>query len=162
AGDAAFGLVAEDLAARGDRGPQEREQGLAAFARIGAPEFAPQLLLLLPAAAVFLVQQQGVGAGEYFLPAKTIADDEHDVARPGRARCLSARGGLERGECQKQSAAEGGGRNSGQHQLSSVTPAQLRSRQLAARSYDTDVQQGRRRPHLRTPRRQAPRCPRDG
>src|SRR6266404_3051747 len=134
AGDAAFGLVAEDLAACGDRGPQEREQGLAAFARVGAPEFAPQLLLLIPDAAVLLVQQERVGAGEYFLPANTITDDEHDVARLGRTRCLSARGGLERGECQKQSAPEGTGSNSGQHQPAPVTPAQRRSRQLAARS----------------------------
>src|SRR5882762_3517281 len=114
-GDAAFGLVAEDLAARRDRRPQERKQGLAAFVRVFAPEFAAQVLLLVPDAAVFRVHQGGVGAGENLLPANTIADQEYDVVRLRRGRRLSARGGLQHGQCQKNSTPAGPRGNPRQH-----------------------------------------------
>ena len=73
-------LVPENLALLGYDAPEKREQHFPAFRRIVAPKFAAQLFRSFPDAAVLLIQQIGVGAGEYFLPTQTIAHDQNHVS----------------------------------------------------------------------------------
>ena len=115
AGNAALGLVAENLAAHGDRAPEEREQGLAPLGRVGAPELAPQLPLRLPDAAVLVVQELGVRSGEDLLPAQPVAHDEHDGARLEHAGHLGREGRPGCDERQHEDAPKGSGDRRGQH-----------------------------------------------
>lgn len=81
ASDAAFGLVADDLALLRDDSPKKREQSFAAVVDVVAPEFALQAFGPTPDSAVFGIEKRRIGTGENFLPAEAVNDDEDDVAR---------------------------------------------------------------------------------
>jgi len=84
ASNAAFGLIAEDLTLGGGDVPQKREQGFAAVVGVVAPKFALEAFRLTPDPAVFGIEKRGIRAGENFLPADAVGDDEDNVARFGR------------------------------------------------------------------------------
>src|SRR6266481_435300 len=78
--DAAFGLVTDDLASRGDDAPEKGKERLAAIADVVAPEFVLEAFRLAPDAAAFGIEKRGIGAGENLLPAEAVGDDEDNVA----------------------------------------------------------------------------------
>ena len=78
AGDAAFGLIAEDLAFLGNGRPEKRKKQFSTFVDVRAPVVALEVVGFGPDAAVFGVEQSGIGAGENFLPAKAVGNDEDD------------------------------------------------------------------------------------
>src|SRR5450631_4521008 len=78
-GNAAVGLVAEELALLSDHLPEERKQQPAAHRGIVVPEALPKARLALPDAAVLHVEERGIGAREDLLPTKAIADDQDHV-----------------------------------------------------------------------------------
>ncbi len=88
--DAPHGLIAEDLPALRHRSPQEREQRRPPLALARSPIALAQILLREPAAARRIVEQILLGAGEYFLPAQSVADDQHHVLRLGGECCARA------------------------------------------------------------------------
>ena len=78
-GNAAPGLVAEELALLGDHVPEERKQQPTAHRRIVVPEAFPKARFGSPDTAVLLVEELGIGARENLLPAQTVADDQDHV-----------------------------------------------------------------------------------
>src|SRR6266403_439057 len=108
ASDAAFGLVADDLALRGDDTPEKGKERLAAIADVVAPEFALEAFGLAPDAAVFGIQESRIGAGENFLPTKAVGDDEDNAASFGlglRGEIAREQHGAERKGCAKGESA---------------------------------------------------------
>jgi hypothetical protein len=77
---AALGLIAEDLSLLGNHAPQERKQCFAPFGNIVAPELASEFIRVSPDAAVLLMHESWIGAGEDFLPAQSVTDDQDDIA----------------------------------------------------------------------------------
>lgn len=92
-GDATSVLVAVDLTLLGDDGPNEGEEGFASSFGSVAPEFLLQVLFAGPVAAVIGEEKILFRAGENFLPAETVGDEEEDVfGFERRRRLLRVRG----------------------------------------------------------------------
>jgi hypothetical protein len=73
-------LVPDNLTLLGHNAPKKWEQHFPAFRGIVIPKLAAQLFGADPDTPVLLVQQIGIGTGEYFLPAHAIAHNEDDVS----------------------------------------------------------------------------------
>src|ERR1700730_2943697 len=82
---AALVLIPEDLPALCNGTPKERKQGLAALVHIVAPEVAVELFWLGPDPSLSVVHQVLFSAGEDFLPAQSVRDDQYDVASLAQA-----------------------------------------------------------------------------
>ena len=80
-GDAAFELIADQLATLGHRPPQERKECCTPLGWRRPPERAAECVLTLPDAAVLLVHEQRIGAGEHLLPPQPVGDDQEYVLR---------------------------------------------------------------------------------
>src|SRR5215469_3007549 len=79
--NAAFRLVAENLATLGDDSPQEWEEHPTTSNGVVAPELGPQFLGTGPNAPVLFADQIGIRPGKDLLPAQAIAHDENNISR---------------------------------------------------------------------------------
>ena len=103
-------VIAEDLSLLGNHVPQERKQCFAAFGNIVAPELASEFIRVSPDAAVLLIHESWIGAGEDFLPEQSVTDDQDDIAGFQRmhrklrgGRCDRQYEKKIRGNCEKRS-----------------------------------------------------------
>src|SRR6267142_1789539 len=127
ASDAAFGLVTDDLALGGDDAPEKGKERHAAIAAVVAPEFVLEAFGLAPDATAFGIEKRGIRAGENFLPAEAVGDDEDDVAGFGlwlRGETACEQQGAERKDCGE---GEGASVHDGSFSLSEWVQRALRT-----------------------------------